>query len=321
MISQQHYKFYMTPDRQQLGIDTSVLFPCLCFDVDIRRNVCHEIPWHWHPEIEVDVITHGRVLLEAGGKTWELKPGDGLFLNTNVCHGLQALGAGPCRFHSLAFTAEVLAGAPGSVFEQRYVRPMLASSARVMVLRSEVPWQREAVAAANDAYDAFAREDFGWELLARGALSRFWQLAAKHADLSQAAEEEPADVRRLKIMFQCIRENFSRPLTLEDIAASANIGKRECLRCFRRTVGVAPIQCLMKYRIRQATRMLVDTDLSVTEIGLRCGFENPSYFAQTFRRLTGLTPREYRKTGRAAEDPGQLDVVREEDGFRRAEPH
>lgn len=295
MVSQQHYKLYMTPDRQQLGLDTSVLFPCLCFDVDTRRNVCHEIPWHWHPEIEADVITSGRGLLRAGGGAWELEAGDGFFLNTNQVHGIQALGGESCLFRSLVFTADLLAGAPGSVFEQRYVQPLLDSSTRVLVLRQDIPWQSSAIAAINEAYDAFAQEDFGWELLARGALSRLWQLAAKHADLSHPAEEESMDIQRLRLMFQCIRENYDRPLTLEEIAASANIGRRECLRCFQRTVGVPPIQCLLKYRIRKATRMLVETELPVTEVGLRCGFENPSYFAQAFRRMTGRTPRAYRQ--------------------------
>ena len=84
-------------------------------------------------------------------------------------------------------------------------------------------------------------------------------------------------------------------LSLEEVAAAASVGKRECLRCFRRTIGVTPIQYLLKFRIRQASRLLVETDRPVTEIALLCGFESPSYFAAAFRRLTGRTPRSYRR--------------------------
>ena len=257
MISQQHYSFHMTADRQQLGIDTPDLFPCLCFNVNVRRNVLREIPWHWHQEVEVDIITRGRGLLRADGGSWVLEKGD--------------------------------------VFEQRYVRPLLSSPTRLLILRQSEPWQKAALDAIDEAYRAFAQEDFGWELLARAALCRLWQLAAKHADLSRPAEEEPSDIRRLKLMLRCIRENYARPLTLEEIAASANIGKRECLRCFQRTIGIPPIQCLLKVRIRQASRLLAETDLPVTEVGMRCGFENPSYFAHAFRRMTGRSPRDYRQ--------------------------
>lgn len=295
MISQQHYSFHMTADRQQLGIDTPDLFPCLCFNVNVRRNVLREIPWHWHQEVEVDIITRGRGLLRADGGSWVLEKGDGVFLNTNLFHNIQGAEGGACCFHSLVFTADLLAGAPGSVFEQRYVRPLLSSPTRLLILRQSEPWQKAALDAVDEAYRAFAQEDFGWELLARAALSRLWQLAAKHADLSRPAEEEPSDIRRLKLMLRCIRENYARPLTLEEIAASANIGKRECLRCFQRTIGIPPIQCLLKVRIRQASRLLAETDLSVTEVGMQCGFENPSYFAHAFRRMTGRSPRDYRQ--------------------------
>lgn len=295
MVSEQHYHLNLTENRQQLGISTPDLFPCLCFHVDVRRNVCHEIPWHWHEEVEVITIAQGRGLVRAGREIWLLEEGDGLFLNANTFHRVQTVNGGPCRFHSLVFTADLLAGAPGSVFEQRYVRPLLRSSTRKLLLRQDVPWQRQAIRAVEEAYQAFETEEFGWELLARAALSRLWQLVAKHADLSTPAEEESSDVRRLRVMLQYIRENYSRSLTLEEIAASANIGRRECLRCFRRTIGIPPIQCLLKTRVRHASRLLAETDLPVTEIGMQCGFENPSYFAQVFRRLTGQTPRNYRQ--------------------------
>jgi len=310
MVSEQHYHFNLTENRQQLGIGTPELFPCLCFRVDVRRNVCHEIPWHWHEEIEVITIAQGRGLVHAGRETWLLEKGDGLFLNANTFHRIQTVNGGICRFHSLVFTADLLAGAPGSVFEQRYVRPLLRSSTRKLLLRQDVPWQKQAIDAIEEAYHAFDTEEFGWELLARAALSRLWQLAAKYADLTTPAEEESSDVRRLRAMLQCIRENYSRPLLLEEIAAAANIGKRECLRCFRRTIGITPIQCLMKTRIRQASHLLAETDLPVTEIGLQCGFENPSYFAQAFRRITGQSPKSYRRyfAGAIVEDEEMLEA-------------
>lgn len=295
MIPGQICDLRLAEDFRQLNPNGTLLFPCSCYNVDVRLNVAQEVPWHWHEEIEVIAIAQGRGLVQAGGESWLLETGDGIFVNTNTLHSVHLVDGGLCQLHSLVFSADLLAGVPGSVFEQRYLRPMLRSPSRALPLRRDVPWQRDAVSAIEGAYQAFAAESFGWELLVRAELGRLWSLAAEHAAPSVPVVEESGDTRRLKEMLHCIHEHYDRPITLEEVAAAANVGKRECLRCFQRTIGVTPIQYLLRFRIRQASRLLAETDLPITEVALRCGFESPSYFALTFRRLTGRTPREHRR--------------------------
>lgn len=295
MIPGQIRDLRLSEDYRQLDLDSTLLFPCACYNVDVGLNVTHEVPWHWHEEIEAIAIVQGQGLLQAGGDTWVVREGDGVFLNSNTLHSVQLIDGGLCRLHSLVFAADLLAGAPGSIFEQRYLRPLLRSPTRALLFRGEVPWQREAVDCLERAYRAFETEEFGWELAVRGELSRLWTAAGAHAAAAGPALEENSDTRRLKEMLGYLHENFSRAVQLEEVAAAASVSKRECLRCFQRTIGIAPIQYLTKFRVRQASRLLADTELPVTEVGLSCGFESPSYFSLTFRRLTGMTPREYRR--------------------------
>jgi two-component system response regulator YesN len=63
------------------------------------------------------------------------------------------------------------------------------------------------------------------------------------------------------------------------------------------------------YRIEQAAHMLDSTELSVTEVGNRCGFWESSYFTKVFRKKTGMTPTEYRKALWGKE--GASDAVEE----------
>lgn len=295
MIPGQIRDLRLSEDCRQLDLDSPLLFPCSCYHVDVGLNVAQEVPWHWHEEVEAIAMVQGQGVFQGGNDRWVLRAGDGIFFNANTLHSVQLVEGGVCRFYSLVFSASLLAGAPGSVFEQRYLRPVLTSSTRALSLRREVPWQRQAVDLIEGAYRAFAGEDFGWELLVREELSRLWLLAAKHTAPARPAAEETGDVRRLKAMLQHLHQNYGRPLSLEEIAAAANVGKRECLRCFQRTIGISPIQYLLKYRVRQASQLLAETDRPVTDIALSCGFESPSYFSLTFRRLTGRTPREYRQ--------------------------
>lgn len=296
MIPGQIYDLQLSADQKQLDLDNARMFPCSCYDVDVRLNVAQEVPWHWHEEIEIVALVRGRGMFRAGEEAWLLEAGDGLFINTNTLHSVQLVEGNACRLHTLVFSADLLAGIPGSVFESRYLRPVLRSPARALPLRQDVPWQKKAVSAIDSAYRFFAAEAFGWEMQVRAELSWFWLLIAEHTAPSGPAMEENSDTLRLKKMLNCIHKQYGQPISLEKIAAAAGVGTRECLRCFQRTIGVTPIQYLLRHRILQATRLLTETDLPVTEVAVQCGFDSPSYFSLTFRRLTGQTPREYRRT-------------------------
>ena len=58
--------------------------------------------------------------------------------------------------------------------------------------------------------------------------------------------------------------------------------------------------------MEQATRLLIESDLSVTDICYRCGFGSPSYFGKVFRTITGASPRSYRHE--PEDDAEELDI-------------
>ena len=80
-----------------------------------------------------------------------------------------------------------------------------------------------------------------------------------------------------------------------DVAKIANVSEGECYRCFKSMILESPNQYLLKYRISRAMDLLNATDLSVTEVAMRCGFNDASHFIQYFKKRTKMTPAEYRK--------------------------
>ena len=102
---------------------------------------------------------------------------------------------------------------------------------------------------------------------------------------------------RIQKMISFIHEHFQENLDLAQIARAADIGERECLRCFNRAFQTSPIQYLLKYRITQGASMLLRSPhSSISSIAGMCGFNSPSNFSQMFVRFFKCTPREYRKT-------------------------
>ena len=100
---------------------------------------------------------------------------------------------------------------------------------------------------------------------------------------------------RILSMLAFIHENYQEKVTLEGIADAAAISIRECLRCFRMSVKQSPMEYLIDYRLRMAKKLLETTDMPVTEVALRCGFNSPSYFTKQFRENFGFTPKSVRK--------------------------
>ena len=97
-------------------------------------------------------------------------------------------------------------------------------------------------------------------------------------------------------MLEFIHENFTRNISLSDIADVAGISEREALRCFKRTIGESPVQYLVKHRLMQSAYMLLtQPDISVSEVAANCGFDSPAYFAKRFKELYRCAPRDYRK--------------------------
>lgn len=87
-----------------------------------------------------------------------------------------------------------------------------------------------------------------------------------------------------------VQEHYMEQITVENIARAANIGKRECSRCFQRSIRMTPWSYLRDFRVQAAARMLLRTSDTVTEIGEKCGFRSDSYFVKAFRESLNMTP-------------------------------
>ena len=83
--------------------------------------------------------------------------------------------------------------------------------------------------------------------------------------------------------------------SLDDVAAHFYISRSYLTRIFKAVTGFTVSEYLMTCRVQRAKALLDKTDLDITEIAIRTGFGNISYFDKIFKRMTDLTPLQYRK--------------------------
>lgn len=92
-----------------------------------------------------------------------------------------------------------------------------------------------------------------------------------------------------------IASNFRERDVLAAAVAASGLPERTLKRRFRQATGATLIEYIQKKRIEEAKRLLEETVLPAEEVSARVGYEEPAFFRKLFKRLTGLTPREYRR--------------------------
>lgn len=92
-----------------------------------------------------------------------------------------------------------------------------------------------------------------------------------------------------------INENYSQQITLDNLAEKYFLNKSYICRIFRKTMGISLVTYLQYKRILEAQNMLLNSDKSIIDIAMDCGFSNVQHFYRVFKKITNLTPSEYKK--------------------------
>ena len=234
-------------------------------------------------------VETGSLKLQIPRKTFHLGQGEGFVINSNLPH--YAAAENFCDLHSLVFHPVLITGSKDSVFAVRYMTPLIHCSTFDGCPLSLTD-------AFNRAFRALKEERPGHEFTVRENLSficfSLHERYAHEIDLGETGLDP--DSRRIQIMLEYIHQHYCENLDLTQIARSADIGNRECLRCFKRSIQNSPMQYLLKYRTTQGAALLLqDPGSSVSEIAAMCGFNSASNFSQMFKRFFKCTPREYRR--------------------------
>ena len=99
----------------------------------------------------------------------------------------------------------------------------------------------------------------------------------------------------IKEAISFIEMNYGRAISVEDIADFCNINRSYLNRLFKESTGKTLQNFLMYYRMNRAAELLKVSELTVNEIGKRCGYQNQLHFSRAFKTIFGLSPMQWNK--------------------------
>lgn len=110
--------------------------------------------------------------------------------------------------------------------------------------------------------------------------------------------QDTSRISRLNPVIDFIQKNYTKNLTIADIAEAAYLSPSRLAHVFKEQTGQTIIEYLNRIRINQAKLLLSTTDENCTQICFQVGYNNQSYFNRIFKKVTGVTPKNFRLTVR-----------------------
>lgn len=278
-------------DRKQHG---TLLFPVEYYYVD-GQHPRYQMSFHWHNEWELLRILDGTMQITLDHEQYSMKPGDIVLIRGGVLHGGEPKN---CIYECLVFDLY------GIFRSLEMVKPYLRPFYRQTCLpQSFYPADNPCPATeiVNELMTAFAKKERCPELETVGGLSRLFAWIQSSGSYESLPNQENASshTNRIKPVLEYIENHYNAPLTLDNLADVAGMNPKYFCRIFRSLTHHSPVDYLNFYRIEQAAYLLDSTDLPVTEVGNRCGFEESSYFTKVFKKYKGTTPICYRRNLRS----------------------
>ena len=265
------------------------------FPVVVDRQTPQEpVGLHTHEFTELVIIVGGRGVHFSGQETYEIIAGDA-FVVTGA-HGYkdtEQLNLVNILFHPrrLALPLAEARKLPGYhaffALEPQYRRYHRFKSCLHLGLD-----QLSRVSGLLDEMEKeLAERRPGFEFLVTALLMQLIGFLSRAYARMRAPSSRP--LLRLGAVLSYLESHYTEPVRVEALAGIAHMSQSSLLRAFRSATGHAPIEYLIRLRLLRACELLRVGEFNITETALRTGFSDSNYFTRQFRRVFGITPREY----------------------------
>jgi AraC-like DNA-binding protein len=248
-----------------------------------------EFKWHYHPEYELTYIVKGNGYRIVGNTYENYTEGDLVLLGPNLPHTWtgKAVESEPFEAIVIQFSKEFITAFLG--FDESYsIKNLLENSARGIAFEAtQVLVQVIKTLIEKEGMDRILQLISALNQLAQSNYTlitpnTFHTIASKKSEL------------RINEVCLFIQNNFNSNITLKQVASQIYLTESNFCKFFKKATGKTFSDYLNEIRINEASRLLLQTDKTISQISFECGFETLSYFNRVFLKKKNQTPSGFR---------------------------
>ncbi len=289
-------KLRIDSEKKEIPIHILKGFPIGILTSRFTKDTYHFVNWHWHEELQYNVVIEGAFNFYVADKKYTVKVGDGLFINGHQIHKAEAIEPNS-TFAFIYFHPKLLTSQKDSYFYKNYVSTILSDDfVGSILLNRKIEDDRRIIDTVLEIKHINNEKNDLYELDILSSLIQLWKCTlscAQNKSLIQANHDTLTN-NRLKSIISYIDDNYSAHMTLEDIANHVYLSRSECCRFFKNAIGQSLFQYILRYRINKSVELLTNTDKSIAIIAHEVGFNGQSYFTKCFTSIKNKTPKHFR---------------------------
>lgn len=267
-------------------------FPIELYHIE-KEHPKFEMASHWHSQIEIIKVLRGTLNTKLYNNEYIAKKNDVIFVNPETVHG--ATPSDDCIYECIVVHLDMLSVDDNSC---RFFIDNLLN--REFIIEEFIESQKNEFHLAVDTlFNCMNYKSSGYKFKVIGALYHLLGVIIDNHMYNSITGDtnipSSKNIPKLKNVLSFIRHNYDKPITLKEMANCAGMSPKYFCYFFREMTRKTPIEYLNAYRLEKASRKLLNSDMSVTDIAYSCGFNDLSYFIKTFKATKGITPAKFRK--------------------------
>lgn len=248
--------------------------------------------WHYHPEIELVYVNGGSGKRQIGSHISYYRNGDLILIGSNLphCAFTDSLTEHECE-SVIQMKPDFLGNGFFEIAEMKSIQNLFERAKKGIVFHGITKRVLGKKIEKLKEMDPFYRLLSLLEILKQLERSENYKVLNAHGFI---LETELQDNDRINIVFNFVKENFQRSISLDEISEKVSMTNPAFCRYFKKITGKTFTQFVNEYRLAHAAKLLHEKQISITEVCFESGFNNFSHFNKQFKAYTGKSPSVYR---------------------------
>lgn len=265
--------------------------------IQMKQTAARKPSLHYHEYIELLCGVEGTATVYIGSSRLELNEGSMILIYNDEPHDVISKSK-ECIYHVLKFLPQILLSGEQTYSEYSYVLTLMEHTrSHRRYFSSEELSKTELPSLFGHLKEEWTNQEFGYELSLRADVTRiFLHILRRWREENTSLTETPLPFGQRELIQKAlsyIHTNYA-DLTEESVAAACGVTAPYFSRAFKKAMRITFSAYVCDIRLREAERLLLTSDKSVTEIAQAVGFSTSAYFIARFHAARGNTPHQYR---------------------------